>query len=187
MRVIDVSGNGPLRAQYYSRVHVNRYVVVVHEAKAIPQIQRIVYNFNPELIIELGTSWGGITLVLHECNTKAKLHSYDINCPRKPDKSLFNKNVHFHIKDILTTPSTEIIDLCRKDCKKILYCDNGKKIEEVKLYGSELNKGDMLGVHDWGKEIKYEDVEEVLVNFEPIEHDLFEKKKWSTRLWKKIN
>jgi cephalosporin hydroxylase len=186
MRVIDISGNGPLRANYRS-IFKNQDVVVVHEAKAIPHIHRIVKGFNPELIIELGTSWGGVTLILHECNIEAELHSYDIECPRKPNRNLFNNNVNFHLKDILSSPLKEIIDLCSDKRRKILYCDNGNKIKEVQMYGSKLNIGDIMGIHDWDKEISYDDVKDILIDFEPMEHELFEKNEWSTRFFKKIS
>ncbi len=181
MRVDDVSEKGPLRAHYYSLIHLGQHVMVVHEAKVIPHIHRIVKAFNPELIIELGTSWGGMTLVLHECNTKAELHSYDINCPRKPEKSLFN-NVTFHLQDILTEPLPELVNLCKDKRRKFLYCDNGDKIKEVKWYGSQLNIGDMMGIHDFHKEIEYHDATEVFGKFKLIENDLFRENNWSTRL-----
>lgn len=184
MKVIDISGNGPLRAEYHSLLRKGK-VVVVHEALAIPHIHRIVKNFNPELIIELGTSWGGVTLILHECNPDAELHSYDIECPRKPNKSLFNKNVHFHFKDILSEQLEELIMLCWAKERKLLYCDNGNKIKEIQMYAPFLNSGDLLGVHDWNKEIKYEDVVDVLKDFESVEHEVFEKNKWSTRFFLK--
>lgn len=182
MKVVDISGNGPLRAEYYSILNKGK-VLVVHEAKAIPHIHRIVNTFNPELIIELGTSWGGVTLILHECNLNAELHSYDIECPRKPNKNMFNKNVHFHLKDIITDQLEELTMLCKAKERKVLYCDNGNKIKEIQMYAPFLNSGDLLGVHDWGKEIEYKDVIDVLNDFEPVEHELFEKNKWTTRFF----
>ena len=51
MKVNDISQGGPLRAQY-SSIYNKGKVVVVHEAKAISHIHRIVKEFNPQLIIE---------------------------------------------------------------------------------------------------------------------------------------
>jgi cephalosporin hydroxylase len=185
IQVKDVSKNGPLRAEYNSIYNTNNKVIVVHEAKAIPFIHEIVKEFNPELIIELGTSWGGVTLILHECNINAKLHSYDINCPRKPNRSMFNENVYFHIEDILSSSSNSLMNLCKDRRKKVLYCDNGNKIKEIQTYAPYLNVGDLLGVHDWDKEIRYKDVENVLKYFKPIKHEIFEKNNWSTRFFEK--
>ena len=70
--------------------------------------------------------------------------------------------------------------------KKLLYCDNGNKVLEVNRYGACLNNGDMLGVHDWGSEIKLSDIEEVVRKFTPIKHELYEKNEWSTRFWKVV-
>jgi cephalosporin hydroxylase len=186
MIVKDISGKGPLRAEYTS-LYKKGTVTVVHEAKAIPYIHDIIKKFNPELIIEFGTSWGGVTLILHETNINTELHTYDINCPRKPNKKFFNNSVIFHINDILSNPLEEIIDLCKDKRPKVLYCDNGNKIKEVKMYAKYLNVGDMLGVHDWNKEIVYDDVRDELKSFENIQHELFETNNWSTRFFKKIS
>jgi cephalosporin hydroxylase len=184
--IVKTLSRKPMRAEYFSIFNKDKKIIVVHETEAIPHIHRIISEFNPELIIEFGTSWGGVTLILHECNIEAELHSYDIDCPRKPDKTLFNENVKFHIEDILSKPIKQIIKLCEDNRRKVLYCDNGNKIKEIKMYSVYLNVGDILGVHDWNKEIKLSDIEEYLVDFMPIEHELFEKNNWSTRFWKKI-
>jgi cephalosporin hydroxylase len=201
MEAINV-GRKPMRTKITSR---EKSVIAVHEAKSIPYIYKIVQEFDPELMIELGTSWGGITFMLHECNPGVELHSYDIDCQRKPDRSLFNNNVKFHLVDILESPLKQIVNLCQDKRRKILYCDNGHKITEVILYGSKLNKGDMLGVHDWGSEIHYDydrlartirknkkkynirelmkRMNSVLEDFEPIEHKFFEDNNFSSRFW----
>lgn len=150
----------PLRSQING-------IEVVHEVDALYKIIEITKKFKPELIIELGTSWGGMTLLFHEIDRNIPIYSFDIKSPRNPNKSLFNKNVKFVIEDIIggrqdlkkaekldkNNLSQKLIDLCKDKRKKLLYCDNGHKIYEVLYYGSQLNEGDMIGIHDWNKEI----------------------------------
>jgi hypothetical protein len=40
----------------------------------------------------------------------------------------------------------------------MLWCDNGNKPLEVEIYSPHLQKGDVLAVHDWGKEIFPKDI-----------------------------
>ena len=93
------------------------------------------------------------------------------------------KRLSLHIANVLSKESKFIVDLLKRPVKKLLYCDNGNKIKEVHLYSKYLISGDMLGVHDWHKEIDYEDIKDCLVGFKPVEHEIFEEKGFSTRLW----
>lgn len=148
---------------------------VSHKKECLPIIEKMVREFNPSLMIEFGTGKAGFTYILHQANKNAEIHSYDI----KPDNPIktesFNKNVTFHRRcDILTEEIDEIIELLISKKKKLLYCDNGKKEQEVKMYAKYLNSGDMLGVHDWGIEVFYENIYDELKYFyqHPINNEL---------------
>jgi len=155
-----------------------------HEAGAMDTIWNIISEFNPDLVVELGTFNGGFTELLQAVtHENVEIYSYDrISYPLK---SIFRSNVTFVIADILSEPHPDIVRLCKSKPRKLLYCDNGNKIREFELYATHLNEDDLLGVHDWGKEIRYSDVEEVLVNFTPHNHGVFEDNNWSTRFFTK--
>ena len=172
----------------------------VHEDGCFHIIGKLLKEFNPELIIELGFSWGGMTK-LFEDYTNAEIHAYNKKCKRIPDKGIFGKRVTFHWNDILSKPFQPLIELCKDKRKKLLYCDNGNKIIEIFTYGKYLNSGDMIAAHDFPREIYYDwnlltpqnkkrntinDVEKmnnVLMDFEPVQHNLFLKKGFSDRFW----
>jgi cephalosporin hydroxylase len=129
-------------------------IVTVHEVSALKRIVDIVTDFKPELVISLGTSWGGMEMLFQNCVTsEVPIFSFDIECPRKPDRSKFGNNVSFFLEDIIESYSNDLFSLCSSDKRKLLYCDNGHKILEVLMYGNLLNQGDLLGIHDWGREI----------------------------------
>ena len=153
-----------------------------HEIGAILDIQRIISNFSPELVIELGTKFGGFTCFLKECTSgDVPIYSFD---NMVYDENLKSGGRLFIITcDILYGANELISRLCMSDKRKLLYCDNGNKIAEVKAYASLLKEGDLLGVHDWGTEINYGDVEEIISLFTPLEHDVFESNRWKTRFW----
>jgi len=178
-------------------------VKCVHEDGCFPVIGKIVQEFNPELVIELGHAWGGMTLVFQDY-TNARIHAYNWECPRRPNLNFFKPRVSFHYHDILIRPLESLVKQCQDKRKKFLYCDGGNKINEVYMYGAHLNVGDMLGVHDYPKEIYHdyskliaktkrrntrEDVDRlniVLADFEPHKHDLMEKHGFSSRFWIKV-
>ena len=48
-----------------------------HQEGELSIIRDIVLDFQPELMIELGTLIGGVTLLLHQCFPDIPLHSFD--------------------------------------------------------------------------------------------------------------
>jgi len=158
-------------------------VSISHEEKAIPVIIDIIKKFNPDMMIELGTSKGGFTYVLNMIFPDVELHSFDWKV-KGMDRNLFNKNVYFYATNILSNKQKLIVNLCKSVKKKLLYCDNGNKIKEVHMYSGYLNSGDMLGVHDWNKEIRYKDISKQLEDFERIkENDILKSVGGSSRFW----
>ncbi len=191
----------PIRNFYKSLDHPGVEVLSCTENEVFPLMQEfLTEEFDPELMIEFGFSAGGMTLCMHEAASYVPLWAYDcysIFAPMgKIARSMklpvlnqveleayqmnfvndcFNANVHFKKIDLLSSPKQSIINHLKIGKRKFLYCDNGDKPKEVSTYARYLNKGDALGVHDWGEEIdlSYPDVEEALFDFE--DHPMNEK------------
>jgi cephalosporin hydroxylase len=176
---------------------------LVHNIESVPMIKRVIKEFNPELIMEIGTAHGGLTLVFHEAAPQAELHTYDPF--RNVNTRLFGKNVHFHKADAF---KSNLYDLCKNKKRKFLFCDGFDKKKEMLTFGPLLNSGDMLGCHDYptrlwkdwkrGKrptqmeQVIHPDIEKLLEDFEPLKaNKLFEEKqgkdiysnKFSDRYW----
>jgi hypothetical protein len=175
----------------------------VHEDGCYSYIGKLIQDFDPELILELGFSWGGMTK-LFEDYSKAEIHAYNWECSRKPNEKNFGKRVTFYWADLLKEPYQPLVELCGDPRKKLLYCDNGNKIKEVYMYGQHLNVGDMIAAHDYPREIYHDydllleniqkkvtrvdvdNMNSVLEDFDPVEHDLFLEKGFSDRFWIKV-
>jgi len=160
-----------------------------HEIQGLPIIRGLLLEFQPELIIEFGTLKGGFTYVLHSTLPDVELHSFDIKhrVAQKRIEKYMNENVHFHTCDILTRPlPIDLKDLCKDSRKKLLYCDNGNKQREIELYSGLLNKGDIIGCHDFGKEVFWENIEKYLLTFKPHSVNIeLEDKNCMSRFWVK--
>lgn len=179
----------PLRLEYQSKIYPKFSVQAVQEDNTPKLIQPIVNSFAPKLILETGTSWGGMTLILHEAYPNAEIHTFDIPNPRKPNiKNEAMSKINFHHEDILDEfRCMKLCKLCNDKRKKLLFLDNGNKIKEVIRYGAYLKPGDILGVHDWDKEISYgmnKTMDDLLkLTFIEFKHKLFEKNENTIRLW----
>jgi hypothetical protein len=161
-----------IRNFYYSRYRQGAKTVISHEVESFPVIEHLLLAVQPKLIIELGTFYCGLTALLHETDRTTEIHTFDFrNMMKHPElakksitkdelaefkRKVFGDRVHFHIGDIISRPNQTLIDLLNRPEKKLLYCDNGNKIKEVNTYASYLREDDLIGVHDWGFEIGYE-------------------------------
>ena len=179
--------------------------VACHREGELSIIRETILDFKPELMVELGTCVGGITLLLHECFPTVPLHTFDnksmIRSLKKAKSSIevdyieafqreaFNDNVKFYITNIFIEGKEVIEDILTSDKRKFLYSDNGKKKDEINLFAKCLLVGDLLGVHDWGYEIgwEWEGIKETLASFE--EHFInkrLEKENLTSRFFRKI-
>lgn len=188
------------RSIYYSRNCYDVKVVVSHEPESLGLIIDFVEKEKPKMIVELGTAYYGLTLLLHECNIKTPLFTFDkfdariylgktkgLTTKKELEhvfKSGFNSFVTFVIGDVIWRKNLFLIALLKTPKRKLLYCDNGKKERELSYYATELLSGDILGVHDWGTEVRPDKVKNILKDFEPCAiNKTFEEKKLLTRFF----
>lgn len=120
-------------------------------------------------IVELGTAYGGFSLFLQMQAWHRRLefatfdsvdHAYD------PLDQLFGRPttrpqraplVFFYKTELLSEPALEVKRWLDHG-PVILFCDNGNKAKEVRLYGPLLAPGSLCVVHDWKREIFPEDI-----------------------------
>jgi hypothetical protein len=103
-----------------------------------------------DLIIELGTRSGGLTLFLAD-NSNVPVHSFEKfkNFLTKPViKKLETKGVVLHFADALN--SNAVPNLVKKTTGRILLlCDNGDKVREVSQFAPVLKSNDVIMGHDY--------------------------------------
>jgi len=159
---------------YKSKVIPGIHVPIKHTPEDMEIITNVASSFNPVAIFELGTLQGGLTLLLHEACPEVAIVTFD----QKPveDEAAFKVlfrgpgSVIAYTGDIFKPAITDFILTMFRACSfgpKLLYCDDGNKPLEVNTFGPLLASGDLLGVHDWGSEVKMLDVAQTLVDFTP--------------------
>ena len=112
-------------------------IKLIHNKESIPMIKKVVSDFDPEIIMEIGTAHGGLTLVFHEACPKAVIHTYD-PYRKGGGRKLFGKNVHFHTQDAF---KSNLYNICKRKEKKFLFCDGfDKKLEMLNYIKDSLER-----------------------------------------------
>ena len=151
------------------KYHTNDGTLSVIEETPVLEVGSLLKEHDPKLIIEFGTHHGGFTKHFAKWFPTIPIYSIDIcwQISRK-DEEWFreNTNVTFMIMDMFKKEWL-ISSLLSIPIRKLLFCDNGKKEKELRLYAPLLREGDILGVHDWDTEVSWENVKHIFREFEP--------------------
>ena len=150
--------------------HLNNGTDTLLEPGIVLEVKKILDEFEPEMIIELGTYCGGFTKYLCSWFPFVPIFSIDVvSMVSKKDMDFLreNGNVSLIITNQLFRNGDLLPALLSSPRRKFLFCDNGSKIEEVREFAGYLRPGDILAFHDWSTEIEWDDVMNVMGQFEP--------------------
>ena len=102
---------------------------------------------NFDIIIELGTKYGGFTQFLTEFHNN--IHTFDWGKYIKPGLLGYLKSmgVKVYVQDIFS--DNTVTNLIQNNKRVLLLCDNGNKIKEVKRYTPHLKSNDVIMAHDY--------------------------------------
>lgn len=144
---------------------------VAQSFSALFLFEKVLLEYPFKRILEFGTWKGGLSLylLLYCLSEKAEFYTYDI---RKFDsyvdsnkKDILRKilefDKYFILGDIFKNEQ-KIKTLLLKEGRSILFCDNGDKKLEFNTFAPHLKKGDVIGIHDWNKEVFFTDIEETV-------------------------
>jgi len=141
-------------------------IPVQRDWEDIRSLEEFLVSTWPSLVIELGTGTGAFSLYL-ACYCAAygfDFHTFDLgdkdHAHQRPNERALHAvkalGGHVHKSDVFGEGTVELIRffIGRSGGPAFIYCDNGDKPREVETYAPLLRKGDFLGVHDYGTEIK---------------------------------
>ena len=116
-------------------------------------------EFEVKLLIELGSYRGGFSLfLLCQClNRGIEFFTVDIHYPEAasgPLGNILRLTYHYREENVLRG-SKWLLDTigASENHPLLIYCDNGDKPEEFRMYTPALKSGDFIVVHDWNAEI----------------------------------
>jgi hypothetical protein len=160
-----------MKSTQYHSTELDYPVYIMHPEgkKSLIIVRDMIAKFSPELMIELGTAYGGFTTLMYDAAPSAEFFTID----RIPGEQMVNRSggvvteamckiwrndlrkrgVKFLYQNLISEPCSKVENFCSDGRKKIIYMDNGNKPFELAFYGPHLNSGDIMGVHDWKQEI----------------------------------
>lgn len=167
-----------------------------HTTQQVPNIklyfEKLLCIENFEIIIELGTSFGGLTYILSdilkENNLNCKIHTFDFSYKSYVEDSLIERGCTYHILDERDEIYKEtVVNLLTNYGKALLLCDGGNKKEEFNRYSEYLKPNDVIMAHDYSHnvnvfeneiknkywnwfEISFLDIEETTKKYKLIEY-----------------
>jgi len=133
-------------------------------------LDRFLYYDKFDRIIELGTMHGGMTIIfgIHALKMGADVKTFDIrNEPVDPVwKNLVKVlPIEHHKMDVFGEEAEKLIAGYMSEGRILLYCDNGKKIDEFNMYAPYLKPNDMIMAHDRPREINLPAIEETITKY----------------------
>jgi len=145
-------------------------IPVSQEVKVVKSFENLLSKNKFDIIIEIGTLNGGLTLLLSDL-FNGPVVSYDVKeiANEYRNKVADKSNITLYIEDVFE--SETIVDILTSEKKVLLLCDGGNKIKEVNMFAKYLKPGDVIMAHDYfearnkfsaekwtGCEITYDDI-----------------------------
>jgi len=142
--------------------------------------------------IEVGTGYGNTSMffMLHCLQKGAQFHTFDQRAKRvnnsSPLKALLDLHGHATVGNVWSPEIRGVVrNLCAQPGRTVLFMDGGDKPYEFELFVPRLKMGDIVAVHDWGRAIKQQWVQETIEArcLTPIMADEHTKLETLTMMW----
>jgi len=151
----------------------------IHRYEDLAVIASVLREQRPEVAIELGTAKGGFAAFLahHLLEWGGQVLTLDVAPDVGEAQRLVQTypNIKVLTGDVLAVPHPAVLEALLWQ-RPLLYCDNGKKERELRLYAPYLPVGGMIGTHDYGTEVGMVYAEALMeqLGFTPHRHAEFE-------------
>ena len=129
---------------------------------AIDMFKKLLNELRPTSIVEIGTEYGGLTLLLQdialEIGLDTKIRTYDIKLPTLlVNHPYFSKNIEVVTKDIFSYNPFRLSNEGIKELKEfigtgggnLILCDGVNKSKEFNSISDIINSGDVIMLHDY--------------------------------------
>lgn len=162
-----------------------------HRYEDLAEIAKIFELYKPAVGVELGSAEGGFAVFMADTfmQWRGFVLSIDkVECPSAAKIINTLPNIQFLAGDALRVPHPSIVKAISRLLPALvvgervptggvaLYCDNGNKMREMRLYAPYMARGGLLGVHDYETEVHPPYAAALMEHFGfvPVEHATFE-------------
>ena len=125
----------------------------------------------PSQVLEIGTSYGGLTLLIRDTLNKLGLSDSDFRTYDVMETNRYwldeaikgGSRIDFRIKNVFNQPysdldeqyAEEIREFIERPGKTIVMCDGGSKKNEFNILSKFLKPGDVIMAHDYAPNSEY--------------------------------
>jgi cephalosporin hydroxylase len=132
-------------------------------------LEELFNTIRPDLVIEIGTFHGGLTLMMRDILNYKGLNStnlitYDVSTPNFLMRNTSSNEIDIRVKNLFSDDylswrssddKKEIQDLIMSNKKVIVMCDGGSKKNEFRLISDLIKTGDVIMAHDYSPNEEY--------------------------------
>lgn len=126
----------------------------------------IVNNSQIKSIIEIGTGYGALSIVLglHGIKKNINIYTVDINSElSKHILPIFKAlNIQYDYCDCFNSFIIDKINNIINNQPTYIICDGGNKIKEFNFWAPRIPIGSIISAHDWQVEISMDNIKEVV-------------------------
>lgn len=146
---------------------IYRNLMIMQHTSVEDKFTDLIKKLKPSKILEIGTSSGGLTLMLRDILDKngfesSRVLSYDVNDPiylrhyinDGANIELKVENIFNHQYDDLLN-GNEVVDYIKSEGVTLVLCDGGSKKNEFKILSNFLKYGDVIMAHDYSPNETY--------------------------------
>jgi hypothetical protein len=146
---------------------VYRNLTTMQHPSIEEKFTKLLTELKPAKVLEIGTSSGGLTLLLRDILDNngletTRLISYDINDPVYL-RNYINEgsNIELNIENIFNLQydkldnGQKVIDIITSDGTTLVLCDGGSKKNEFRILSDYLKSGDVIMAHDYAPNEDY--------------------------------
>jgi cephalosporin hydroxylase len=127
-------------------------IPVQQNEKSLEVIKDFITKENFDIVIEIGTSYGGLSLFLHEVCSEIGCHfeTYDISTERSSMYPNDHVKISIVVGDVFSDDiKRRIKEHLASDKKCLLMCDGGNKVNEFNYFSKFVKVGDFIMAHDY--------------------------------------
>jgi cephalosporin hydroxylase len=141
-----------------------------HE-KIEEKLEKLFFTVKPSQVLEIGTSYGGLSLLIRDTLdkvglTSSRFRTYDVmetNRHWLEEAIKSGEDIDFRIKNVFNQPYSDLLEehveeireYIQKDGVTIVMCDGGSKRNEVNILSRFLKSGDVIMAHDYSPNSEY--------------------------------
>jgi predicted O-methyltransferase YrrM len=173
------SGSNCIEGDFFSKNFENGVVThCSYKGISMEQNPNVIFAFEklfdeikPDLVLEIGTFHGGLTLMLrdilnHKGLENTRLITYDVNSPNFLIQKTTEDQIEIRVKNLFShnysdwnssEDRLEILDLITSHKSVVILCDGGSKKNEFRMISDLIKQGDIIMGHDYSPNQEYFD------------------------------